>query len=324
MDAHPQSGTTARTNRTTPRFNITTALISTVACRAGQGEAPGPGRQRPGRAESRSSGRAQAGLAARTSAMFSSSVSLAVMARSTTSSTAPAPALQRGGDRAGRLHGDGRVDRLHALAVEVGPVRGNARVAVRLLAQTARGGGAHGQPHVGIDGRRRTLGGRRALADQITGSPRVLGREPVEQHAVRDLAGEPAHLRTERGDDQPCLDLGAERGDAVTHAAQRVGVGAADAQQQAVQRQPGVAHALRDALRAARVQRDHADAECDGPGFPGRLSERGQSVGRARMVDPERAIPAGLGLSPTGPDDVGGRTGEQRKSQSHSLPPRVV
>ena len=41
MDAHPQSGTTARTNRTTPRFNITNPL-SYVPWRAGRVKAERP------------------------------------------------------------------------------------------------------------------------------------------------------------------------------------------------------------------------------------------------------------------------------------------
>ena len=254
--------------------------------------------------------------------MFSSSVSLAVMARITTLSTAP----RQGSSRRRSRRASARRWRCRSAS------RPGAR-SWRRTRECARscppprpdggGGGADGQPHVGIDGRRRTLGGRRALADQIAGPLGVLGREPVEQHAVRDLAGEPgifgpsavtisrvltwrAARRCRRRTRLSDWGLGrpTPRSSGRAAAGCRVRLGRCS---------PGRACAAGSRRRRGRRT-----------GFP-RRPERARPARRSSlMVHPERAIPAGLGLSPTGADDVGGRTGEQRKSQSHSLPPRVV
>ncbi len=145
----------------------------------------------------------------------------------------------------------------------------------------------------------------------------MLGGQPVEQDTVRNFTRETAHLRAQRGDDDARPQLLLERGDAVAHALQRVGIGAADAQQQSIERQLVGLDALDDALGAARVQRNHADAEIEAARLSGCEREGGQSVRLAGVVHPERGVAERLGLSRTRADDLGSGGREQCESISH-------
>src|SRR5262249_55153952 len=130
------------------------------------------------------------------------------------------------------------------------------------------------------------------------------GGEPVEEHAVGDLASEPAHLRPERGDDELRSKVLPQRGHAVANAVERSRIRAAHPEPEPVERQRVSAYALDDGLWAARVQLDHADTERDAPRFLGGRRERAQPVERTRMIDPERRVARAFRLAGGGGDDL--------------------
>jgi hypothetical protein len=149
----------------------------------------------------------------------------------------------------------------------------------------------------------------------------MLRGQPVEEHAVRDLAGEATHLGTERRYDEPRRELAPQLADSGPQALERLGVRAADPEEQTIERKHRGLHALDDALRSPGVERDHADAELDALGLARRVGERGEPVGRAGMVHPEGAIAEALGLARARADDFGRGAGEHRESKSHHRSP---
>ena len=145
----------------------------------------------------------------------------------------------------------------------------------------------------------------------------MLGCEPVEEHAIGDFAGESAHLRPERRHDQPRRELRAKSFDPFAHPLQGLGVRTADAEQEAVERQSMALDAFGDALRPARVERDHADAELDAPGVARRMGECAEAVHRPGMVHPEGAVPEPFRFPRRCADDLGRDARVQCEAVSH-------
>ena len=75
--------------------------------------------------------------------------------------------------------------------------------------------------------------------------------------------------------------------------------------------------AFGDALRPARVERDHADAELDAPRVARRMGERAQPVHRPGMVHPEGAVPERFRFPRRCADDLGRDTRVQCEPVSH-------
>src|SRR5205823_14957507 len=120
---------------------------------------------------------------------------------------------------------------------------------------------------------------------------RMLGSEPVEEHAIGDLPGQAAHLGTESRHHEARRKLGPERGDSVAHASESARVRASDAEEETTEGQRVGSHALDDALRSARVEGDHADPELDAPCLLRSQYERHESVVLALMDLSEVAVP---------------------------------
>src|SRR5712692_748112 len=97
-------------------------------------------------------------------------------------------------------------------------------------------------------------------------------------------------------------------------------VGTAHPEQQAVQGERAVAHPLDDAVRAARMEWNHADAQLQPPGFSRRLGQRRQPIRRAGMVHPERGEAQRLGFPRRRAEDLRRRAGEQGEAGRHADP----
>src|SRR5205823_10824400 len=99
------------------------------------------------------------------------------------------------------------------------------------------------------------------------------------------------------------------------------GIGAADAQQQAVEGKLRTLHTLDDAFGTTRVERDDTDAEVEAPRLARREREGDQPIGLAGMIHPERRVAERLRFARTRADDLGGGGGKQGESVSHRVPP---
>jgi hypothetical protein len=124
----------------------------------------------------------------------------------------------------------------------------------------------------------------------------MLGSQPVEQHAIRDFSGQPAHLGAERRHDDARREVGPQLGDPCPHALEGLGIRTAHPEEQPIERQSIGRYTLDDAARIARVQRDDPDAQLDAPRLLRRHGERRQSICRPGMVDPEGGVSEPLGL----------------------------
>ena len=242
------------------------------------------------------------------------------MARTTTSSSALSQRAGRVG-HGGRGRGrDRRRLRRDPHAREVVRVGGNARVAAPLRRQL--GGGSPVRPR---PGRRRPAGAaapRRGAPARTHSADRtrVLGREPVEQHAVGHLAGEPAHPGPEGGDVEarPEDGVGARRRRPARARAPRVR--APHPQQKAISGQRVRADGRDDGVRAAGVERHHADTERDAGGLVGRQGERGQAIDRAGIVHPEGPVAECLRAPCRRADHLRRHAGLERESPRHQTP----
>ena len=145
----------------------------------------------------------------------------------------------------------------------------------------------------------------------------MLGSQPVEEHPIGDLPGQAAHLRTEGRHDEADGQLGPQLGDPRTDASEGTRVGASDPEEEAIQRERVGSHTLDDAVRAARVERNDADAEVDTLRLARRHGQRCQPVSRAGMVHPEGTVPEPLGLPRRRTDDRGRHACEQGEAVSH-------
>ena len=204
---------------------------------------------------------------------------------------------------------------------EVVRVGGNGGVAAPLRRQPVGASRSQRDPDVRGQPRDGPARGAGALADPLGRLPRVLGREPVEQHAVGHLAGEPAHPGPEGGDVEPRSEMLTKGADAVPDAGQRRRVRAPHAQQKAIQGQRVRTGGPDDGIRRAGVEGHHADAERDAGGLGDRRGEGGQPVDRARIVHPEGPVAERLRGSRRLTDHVRRHPRMEGESTRHHIPP---
>ena len=127
----------------------------------------------------------------------------------------------------------------------------------------------------------------------------LLGRdirsEPAEQHAVGPLDRELPHLRPHRADDDPCGEPAAQLGRGVAHELERAdgGPARADAEHEALLRQPLFVDGRGDLVGGSTIDGDHPGREDQARRGPGGGREHRERVGARDVVHPE-AVEAGL------------------------------